>query len=58
MFGKGRSTQKKGKVIERTLFKANESDFLLPGKPGSDSSRLPIGVMGNVRRTSQPCGEP
>lgn len=54
---KGKVRSKKKRVIERILFKANESDFLLPGKPGSDSSRFPIGVTGNVRRTSQPCGE-
>lgn len=40
----------------RKTFCLSHSDFLLPVKPASNSSRLAIGSRGDIRHTSLPCG--
>lgn len=43
---------------ESITFKADHSDVLLPVKPVSSSSRLPIGAKGNISSSSPPWGKP
>lgn len=62
MFGKGRPiTKKPWKAIGEgffVTFKADQSDLLQLVEPVSNSSRIPIGVSGDVGWTSLASGEP